>query len=116
MSRGKHSEAEMIAALTQVEVGRKVKNVARGAHIQPGKPTQSVRVERIHGKMREECLQVSWFRNLFDAQRKIGGWRRDYNELRPHSSLGDRTPCELGARHEHEEIEGLLFGVWLPSV
>jgi putative transposase len=64
-------------------------------HIQPGKPTQNAQVESFHGKLREECLRVSWFQNLFDARRKIGEWRREYNEQRPHSSLGYRTPQEF---------------------
>ena len=66
-------------------------------HIQPGKPTQNAQVESFHGKLREECLRVSWFQNLFDARRKIADWRKDYNEQRPHSSLGYRTPCEFAA-------------------
>src|ERR1700728_17875 len=64
-------------------------------HIQPGKPTQNAQVESFHGKLREECLRISWFQNLFDARRKIGDWRTDYNQQRPHSSLGYRTPCEF---------------------
>jgi len=40
-------------------------------HIQPGKPTQNAHVESFHGRLREECLNVSWFQNLFDARRKI---------------------------------------------
>jgi putative transposase len=63
--------------------------------IQPGKPTQNARVESFHGKLREECLRVSWFQNLFDAKRKIAMWRKDYNEERPHSSLRYRTPQEF---------------------
>ncbi len=39
--------------------------------IQPGKPTQNAHVESFHGRLREECLAVSWFQNLFDARRKI---------------------------------------------
>jgi transposase InsO family protein len=66
-------------------------------HIQPGKPTQNARVESFHGRLREECLQVSWFQNLFDAKRKIAVWQKDYNEDRPHSSLGYRTPKEFAA-------------------
>jgi len=66
-------------------------------HIQPGKPTQNGRIESFHGRLREECLRVSWFQNLFDARRKIGAWRRDYNEERPHSSLEYRTPKEFAA-------------------
>ena len=64
-------------------------------HIQPGKPTQNARIESFHGRLREECLAVSWFQNLFDARRKITAWRKEYNEERPHSSLGYRTPHEF---------------------
>jgi putative transposase len=64
-------------------------------HIQPGKPIQNARVESFHGRLREECLNVSWFQNLFDARRKIAVWRKEYNEERPHSSLGYRTPKEF---------------------
>jgi Integrase core domain len=52
-------------------------------------------VESFHGRLREECLRVSWFQNLFDARRKIAFWRLDYNEQRPHSSLNYRTPAEF---------------------
>ena len=64
-------------------------------HIQPGKPMQNGRVESFNGKLREECLRASWFENLFDARRKIGAWQREYNEQRPHSSLGYQTPAEF---------------------
>jgi len=67
-------------------------------HIQPGKPTQNARVESFHGRLREECLNVSWFQNLFDAKRKIAAWKTEYNEERPHSSLGYLTPNEYAAR------------------
>jgi putative transposase len=66
-------------------------------HIQPGRPTQNAHVESFHGRLREECLAVSWFQNLFDARRKIMAWRKEYNEERPHSSLGYRTPKEFAA-------------------
>jgi putative transposase len=64
-------------------------------HIQPGKPVQNGRLESFNGKLREECLRVSWFQNLFDARSKIAAWRTEYNEERPHSSLGYRTPKEF---------------------
>jgi putative transposase len=64
-------------------------------HIQPGKPTQNGRLESFNGKLREECLNVSWFQNLFDARAKISAWRTEYNEDRPHSSLGYKTPNEF---------------------
>lgn len=67
-------------------------------HIQPGRPMQNGRCESFNGRLREECLRVSWFENLFDARRKIAEWCRDYNEVRPHSSLDYRTPAEFAAQ------------------
>jgi transposase InsO family protein len=66
-------------------------------HIQPGKPTQNARVESFRGRLGEKCLNVSWFQNLFDARRKIAAWRTEYNEERPHSSLGYLAPKEYAA-------------------
>src|SRR5512146_580668 len=142
MSRGRHTEAQMIGALKQMEAGRKAEDVAREVgvskhtiyawkakyggmdvsqaqevkqlreentrlrkrvadlsldkealqsvirknwcverkielvHIQPGKPVQNGRLESFHARLREECLRVSWFQNLFDARRKIVAWRK----------------------------------------
>lgn len=65
------------------------------AHIQPGKPVQNAHIESFNGRFRDECLNVSWFRNLWEARRKIAAWRVQYNEERPHSSLDYRTPTEF---------------------
>jgi putative transposase len=62
------------------------------AYIQPGKPVQNAYVESFNGKLRDECLNVSWFRNLWQARVRIAAWRREYNSARPHSSLGYQTP------------------------
>lgn len=67
--------------------------------IQPGKPTQNAFVESFNGKFREECLDTHWFTTLEDARREIEIWRADYNEVRPHSSLDDKTPAEFAAAH-----------------
>ncbi len=64
-------------------------------HVQPGKPMQNGHVESFHGRLRDECLNVSWFWNLWDARRKISAWREHYNQRRPHSQLGYRTPEEF---------------------
>jgi putative transposase len=45
--------------------------------------------------LREECLRTNWFSNLCDARSKITDWRKEYNEVRPHSSLDYRTPNEF---------------------
>ncbi len=62
------------------------------AYIQPGKPIENAYVESFNGKLRDECLNVSWFRNLWQARARIEAWRKEYNSERPHSSLGYRTP------------------------
>ena len=62
--------------------------------IQPGKPVQNAFVESLNGKLRDECLNESWFTSLVEARQEIEAWRREYNEVRPHRSLGQRTPSE----------------------
>ncbi len=61
----------------------------------PGKPTDNALVESFIGSFRDECLNVNWFLSLEDAKEKIEAWRIDYNEFRPHSSLGDKTPADF---------------------
>ena len=67
--------------------------------IQPGKPNQNAFVESFNGKFRDECLNAHWFSTLDDARRTIETWRADYNDVRPHSSLEDKTPTEFAAAH-----------------
>ena len=63
----------------------------------PGKPTDNAFVESFNGKFRAECLDAHWFLSLDDARAKIEAWRRDYNESRPHTSLGWLTPNEFAS-------------------
>jgi putative transposase len=63
--------------------------------IRPGKPVENCFVESFNGKMRDECLNAHWFTTLADARCNIELWRLDYNHVRPHSSLGRRTPAEF---------------------
>src|ERR1700674_2177851 len=65
--------------------------------IEPGKPVQNAFIESFNGKFRDECLNQNWFVSLEDARRIIEAWRVDYNTVRPHSSLGYRTPAEFAA-------------------
>jgi putative transposase len=65
------------------------------AHIDPGKPWQNGSNQSFNGKFRDECLSVEWFTNRIDANIVIEDWRRHYNEVRPHSSLGQMTPLEF---------------------
>jgi len=65
------------------------------AFIEPGKPVQNAFVESFNGTCRDECLNENWFLSLADARTIIENWRIDYNDQRPHSSLGGRTPSEF---------------------
>jgi putative transposase len=67
-------------------------------HIEPGRPMQNGYVESFHGKLRDECLNASWFGSLFEARARIAAWKQEYNEERPHSSLGYLAPREFARR------------------
>ena len=68
------------------------------ALIEPGKPWQNATDESFNGKFRDEYLSLQWFRNRVDAKVGIEQWRRHYNDVRPHSSLGYLTPAEFKAQ------------------
>jgi len=70
------------------------------AHIDPGKPWQNGSNESFNGKFRDECLSMQWFKNRVDAKVVIEEFRREYNEIRPHSSLGQLTPAEFKRKCE----------------
>ena len=69
------------------------------AFIDPGKPWQNGADESFNGKFRDQHLSLQWFRNRADAKVSIEEWRRHYNEVRPHSSLGYLTPTAFKAKH-----------------
>lgn len=63
--------------------------------IEPGKPVENAYIESFNGRLRDECLNEHWFISLDRAREIIEEWRIDYNEVRPHSSLGYLTPEEF---------------------
>ena len=65
------------------------------AYIDPGKPWQNGSNESFNGKFRDECLSLEWFPDRINAKITIEDWRKHYNEVRPHSSLGNKTPLEF---------------------
>ncbi len=66
--------------------------------IRPGKPTDNGHIESFNGRFRDECLNQYWFVNLVEARERIEAWRQDYNQERPHSSLGYQTPAAFAAK------------------
>jgi putative transposase len=63
--------------------------------IEPGKPVQNAYIESFNGRLRDECLNEHWFQSLSHARSVVEEWRIDYNQHRPHSSLGYLSPEEF---------------------
>ena len=73
------------------------------ALIDPGKPWQNGATESLNGKFRDECLSLEWFRSRAEAKVVIETWRRHFNEVRPHSSIGYLTPAEFAAKIREQD-------------
>ena len=70
------------------------------AFIEPGRPVQNAFIESFNGRLRDECLNESWFTDLKDARDTIEAWRHDYNTVREHGQLGQLTPHEFAAAQQ----------------
>lgn len=73
--------------------------------IRPGKPVENAHIESFNGRLRDECLNSQWFKSLDDARQAVQAWRCDYNEVRPHSSLGDMPPMAFAAHIQGRKPE-----------
>jgi putative transposase len=73
-------------------------------YIEPGSPWQNAFGESFNGRLRDECLNVEWFKNLREAAVVVEIWRRHYNHERPHSSLDYRTPGEFYAVYKQRAM------------
>jgi putative transposase len=69
-------------------------------YIAPGKPTQNAFVESFNGRLRDECLNEELFSTVTDARQKLVAWQADYNQLRPHTSLGGLAPNIYARNHK----------------
>jgi len=67
--------------------------------IEPGRPMQNGYIESFNGRFRDECLNEHWFETLHQARSTIATWRQDYNEVRPHSSIGRMPPARFAELH-----------------
>jgi putative transposase len=73
--------------------------------IQPGRPMQNGHVESFHGRLRDECLNASWFRTMSDVRSSLASWRQEYNCQQPHSSFEYRTPEEFRLKADYSDAE-----------
>jgi putative transposase len=74
--------------------------------IRPGKPMDNGHCESFNGRFRDEFLNENWFIDIKDAIDRAEAWRVDFNQVRPHSSLGYLTPMEFAAQ---KNTAGLSF-------
>lgn len=88
---------EFIAATLQAWLGE---TGATTIYIAPGHPWENGYAESFNGKLRDECLNEEVFWGVEHAQVIVERWRRQYNEERPHSALGYRTPAEVAGQAE----------------
>jgi transposase InsO family protein len=65
-------------------------------YIEPGAPWENGYAESFNSKVRDELLNAEEFGSLVEARVLAKEWKREYNHVRPHSSLGYRTPAEVG--------------------
>jgi putative transposase len=75
--------------------------------IHPGKPTENGHIESSNGRLRDECLNVMQFESSEEAIEKIKAWRIDYNDYRPHRSLGHLTPNEYAQKRPERRTSEL---------
>jgi len=74
------------------------KNRLRLDYTRPGKPTDNGFIESFNAAVRRECLSQHYFSSVAEARDVLAAWRDEYNQRRPHGSLGQRTPMEVGAQ------------------
>lgn len=67
--------------------------------IQPGKPNQNAYCESFNARFRDECLNLHWFASIDEAKQIIETFRKEFNNERPHSSLGNMTPIQFANNH-----------------
>ena len=73
--------------------------------IEPGRPMQNGYIESFNGRFRDECLNEHWFETLLQARTEIAAWRRDYNNVRPHGSIGRVPPAQFAEQHRRHAGE-----------
>ena len=85
--------------------------------IRPGKPVENAHIESFNGRLRDECLNSQWFESLDGARQAVQAWRCDYNQVRPHSSLGDMPPMAFAAHIQgrQPDLENSIWGSGLKA-
>ena len=80
-------------------------------YIDPGKPIQNAFIESFNGRLRDEFLNETLFTSLAQARAALEEWRRDYNTVRPHSSIGWLTPAAYAERFLPQRGQGAALAM-----
>jgi putative transposase len=86
------------------------------ALIDPGKPWQNGVGESFNGKFRDECLSLEWLRSPAEAKIAIEAWRRHFNTVRPHSSIGCLTPAAFAAKIQKQTAAPATATGWAAAL
>jgi putative transposase len=86
----------------------------RAVGVRPGRPVENGYIESYNERLRDECLNVETFFDHSDVRDKLERWRQDYNQVRPHSALADRSPQEF-ARVWQQSSATSLRTAWPPN-
>jgi putative transposase len=81
------------------------KNKIEWHYIAPGKPTQNAFVESFNGRLRDECLNEELFSSMTAARATLAAWQADYNQFRPHTSLGGLAPNVYARNHKQNRAK-----------
>jgi transposase InsO family protein len=85
------------------------KHGIRSIFINPGSPWENSYIESFHGKLRDECLNQEIFSSVEQAGIVLENWQEEYNNYRPHSSLGGLSPSEYVRRYQQNlKLEALV--------
>ena len=79
-------------------------------YIEPGSPWENGYIESFNGKLRDELLNRELFDTLLEAKVLVERWRREYNHIRPHSSLGYRPPAPEAVLPDDGPLGQMLLG------
>ena len=83
--------------------------------MEPGKPVQNAFVESFNGKVRDECLNLHWFRLLRHARDENERWHHHYNIKCPHSALGYLSPTDFLTKTTAPALKTLAVSTLSPN-
>ena len=106
-----------MASTTTARLPQESAGICRLTQTTQAEILRSVRLNflSVNGKFRDECLNEHWFQSMHQARFAIAEWRRDYNEVRPHSSIGRIPPARFAELHRRGAAMRFIHPLTLES-